>query len=620
VGLFIGDYQRATYTFPSALQINETISDTSPGYRGCIVEAAATRSSSAIALSGLSFGPRAEQQVSNVRSFHRISPASVLEGSHNFCPERYANQARLPDLLIATLYEKSFNGTESVNIYRVLWLQNSRTWIHINVSLELPISSTYWQFTRISKKAHPNTNPRSTFCMPLTLLGRLCQELNALEYVEEDTHIHLQADRHDREVAIIQIDLPSRQIASILTDQRTEQAILGSVYHMGCARVNEREVARLACIEPPSRFLSFFNGHLVQEIMSPDRPPRPSFCYNVQLLQQLRHEHGFGHLAGVVIDNDMVKSFLVKWPDTACALLLQRAGDLSLSHPWSQIEDWSRQLLHRLLVVHSVGGVVGSLRYTRPPILVDANNQLHLWHFDTRVIASRMASPFYPPEFRYLSQKWHDNGNCASQTEECLVTPAYDVYQCGQLLWMLAAGWASADDWALKDKNAPQLKEDFYRSPKGHQGLWFGSDPLPRLPSQVPSWFQSVVDACCADVHARPSCKDILKLFPTEVMDTSPGQLRDHGVQPQDTKTMRIGRLRFSSCDHCRQQITDIEYTCNICQAGDIDICPACFLAGKHCDNSEHLLIEVNFEERLAGVTRYHSSVNAAGKKKMYAL
>jgi hypothetical protein len=93
----------------------------------------------------------------------------------------------------------------------------------------------------------------------------------------------------------------------------------------------------------------------------------------------------------------------------------------------------------------------------RPPIIVDANNQLYLWHFDTRVSISSNASPFYPPELRYLSSFWQ-NGS-ATIRGESLVTPAYDVYQYGQLLWMLAAAglWRQRLRWCSKRTSTGRL-------------------------------------------------------------------------------------------------------------------------------------------------------------------
>jgi hypothetical protein len=101
---------------------------------------------------------------------------------------------------------------------------------------------------------------------------------------------------------------------------------------MDCPVVDVRGVIRLAPIELPHRFLSSFNqGSLVEEVLSSNRPPTANFCFNIQLLQRLRHDPGFPRLAGVVVDNkeNLIKSYLVKWSDVACEFILTRASDPS---------------------------------------------------------------------------------------------------------------------------------------------------------------------------------------------------------------------------------------------------------------------------------------------------
>lgn len=258
---------------------------------------------------------------------------------------------------------------------------------------------------------------------------------------------------------------------------------------MGCPIIDKGQVARLACLDVPDRFLVSVDGQHLEEIMSLHQPPDHAFCSAIRLLYRARHKLGFPHFIGVTVDrcNKCIKSYLVKWPDTACRLLLDGASDFSLPQPWLLVEQWSRQLLERIGEVHAQGHVVGQLRNARPPVLVDALNQIHLARFQTRVDLSPDASPFYPPEFRHLARSAEQG---STRAEALLVTPAFDVYQCGQILWMLAAGWASGDKTAL------DFKEDFYKPPElCDRGFWLGLSPLPRLPSTVPELFQDVIDA-----------------------------------------------------------------------------------------------------------------------------
>jgi hypothetical protein len=433
----------------------------------------------------------------------------MLERSPNFYPENYTSLSQVPNIVITHVREELFTGSSSINCYRVIYFQNARCWITLNMSLEVPVSSTYWPLIRVSKRQHPRLTPGTTFRVPMSLLGKISNILSSLGTVKNHTSIQFRVPQSNKgAITMSGLGAPARYSTSKDSRSRREEAVSMIIYHMGCPRIDEKEVARLACIDLPDRYLTSYNGSQVEEVISPQRPPSQNFCYNIQLLHRLRHKIGFLRLTGVTTDTALrqVKSYLVKWPDTACQLLLHRASDRSMPQSWSLVEYWSRQLLQRVGAVHAEGNVVGTLRLIRPPILVDALNQLHLWRFDTRVTMSSTASPFYPPEFRHLMQNYN---NASIQTEDPLVTPAYDVYQCGQLLWMLATGWASPA------KNARILKEEFYQVPPSSEiGFWFGPDPLPRLPDSVPAWFQKVVDACCADASKRRSCDDLLALFP----------------------------------------------------------------------------------------------------------
>jgi hypothetical protein len=69
--------------------------------------------------------------------------------------------------------------------------------------------------------------------------------------------------------------------------------------------------------------------------MSRHRPPDLYFCYSIQLSYQLRDVEGFLRLKGAVIDTsaNMLKSYLLSWPKTACEFLHNRASDPSMTHP-----------------------------------------------------------------------------------------------------------------------------------------------------------------------------------------------------------------------------------------------------------------------------------------------
>jgi serine/threonine protein kinase len=174
---------------------------------------------------------------------------------------------------------------------------------------------------------------------------------------------------------------------------------------------------------------------------------------------------------------------------------------------------------------------------------------------------------------------------------------------------MLAAGWASAD------KSAMDWKREFYKAPTSWDTeLWFGLSPLPQLPSSVPSWFQEIIDCCYREnPNERPSCGDLLAKFPSAILDTE-ADASDY--DPQKHFALQDGSYRGNGCDHCRVHILSTLYHC--AQCGDADVCLECFDKGKHCEDSGHLLIEIHMGRPLPIATRYHTSADTSGKRRVY--
>ncbi|KAH7087783.1 hypothetical protein FB567DRAFT_354018 [Paraphoma chrysanthemicola] len=541
-------------------------------------------------------------------------PAGILETSKHFHPEAYTNQSQVPNIVLLGAHTQKISACSISNVYRILYFKNSRKWFPLEVVAEIPRSSNYWQFAQLHQYRPQKLSTSCSLQVPTSLLNKLASSVGQLDLISEGRNmtilaIERQGDHCFHTQVVVRDDRP--MISNTII--RTEQDVLNTIYHMGCPMVDEREVVRLACMDLPDRFLVSMDGHHVEEVFSMHRPPSPNFCYNLQLLYRLRSEPGFLRLVGTVVawDTGLVKSYLTRWPDTPCELLLHRAS--TGGHPWERIEYWARHLLQRVSAVHAVGNVVGSLWLQRPPIVVDKQDELYLWRFDTRVNRSTTAYPFYPPEYRYLIR---NVGDGPMQTEDCLVTPAYDVYQCGQLLWILASGWASSEKTALI------FKEDMYRA----RDMWgvdpnCGVDPLPRLPPSVPAWFQDIVDACLSTANVRPSCQDLLARFPTRKCITATDTTAPTSTpELLSEATLRNCHVRSICCSKCYKQVVSVVYHCTICDGGDFDLCPDCWEKGLHCSDITHFMTEGRIGSFCPPMTRYHSSLSREGKRKVHVI
>ncbi|OAL43183.1 hypothetical protein IQ07DRAFT_593357 [Pyrenochaeta sp. DS3sAY3a] len=369
-------------------------------------------------------------------------------------------------------------------------------------------------------------------------------------------------------------------------------------------RYPESQVHPQAVIETADSFASYLCGKLVLEVKTLEQAPSRDFCYNLQILNSLRHETRILQLVGVTTDDNRrrVKSYLVEWPITKCQRLLDRAS--SSDSPWGKIETWSRRLIRAIHAVHSRFFVVGTLRYPRPPIIVDAYDNIYLHRFKSEFRLSRSAAPFYPPEYRHYAQLYT---GVPTDIDQPILTPAYDLYQLGQILWILAESWATG-------QSAMALKEWFYREPNTWRGgLYTGPDPLPLLSDKVPRYYQDVVNYCCApDPSDRLPCKDLLRMFPPSNNDMEP-EPSNLTAEPMSIQSMQDCRMDAVMCEFCRKLIDSRLYKCMICVNSDFDVCSQCFDTGMHCYDPDHLLVEATIGDEFPIKTRYHSSPNKLG-------
>lgn len=333
-------------------------------YRGFMVEALESSNSSITKLADMNHIQDTTGQVfsgnkQECRLDHLCAqPASLFEASQNFRPHIYTNRNIIPKLVITGFHEESSSISASTNCYRVLYFQPPSRWVHFNVSLEIPRSSMYWVTARVSRREKARLGLVIPFCVAVSLLAKLQTALEKLGNIEENSRIRLWlSDDDTRELDVLGTAQPAK------SSEATERAILTNLCHLGCPRYSEDEVIQLALLELPDRFVSCFEGKLVEEVKSLHHPPISDFVYNIQLLHCLGDVPGIVRLAGVVVDTAKhhLKSYLVKLPDSKCEHLLYRASKFSWPRSWQLIESWARQLVQVISAVHTRGYVVGTL-------------------------------------------------------------------------------------------------------------------------------------------------------------------------------------------------------------------------------------------------------------------
>ena len=84
--------------------------------------------------------------------------------------------------------------------------------------------------------------------------------------------------------------------------------------------------------------------------------------------------------------------------------------------------------------------------------------------------------------------------------------------------------------------------------------------------------------------------------------------------------SLRKNIVRAIICDHCQKTAQAPFFQCNICHAGDYDICLACYDGSSHCHERDNLLVELKEFQSWTIVGKYYSYVKSSGNKDVIEL
>lgn len=279
---------------------------------------------------------------------------------------------------------------------------------------------------------------------------------------------------------------------------------------------------------------------------------------------------------------------------------------------WERRERWGRQLVEGVSQLHSQGFVHGTLTTLWRPVIDISDNVLFRFFKQKFKLGSKTGC-YFPPEFRHLE-------NCSSTTTEAEcpnVTSKTDIFQLGLQLWFLAENGPT-------NHTSPICMRK-HCSERGTTCEESHTEPiaLPRLSDAVPKYFRDIVDACRAEhPEDRPPARKLLELFPSPNVVSRHGQSEAMYVSTSlDIASMGKRLQAGVTCDRCRDRDAARHlFHCCVCANGDFDLCHACYEAGRHCLDKDHLLVEMVDLEGCLVVRRYHSSVKSSGNRDIVEL
>ncbi|KAH7086514.1 hypothetical protein FB567DRAFT_72668 [Paraphoma chrysanthemicola] len=518
-----------------------------------------------------------------------LQPSTILDVTNNLgMPTK--GSTSVPPLMITAFWQESESSSSRTNCYRVLFSKSTNVRCQLTVSVTITKVSKYWPTTKLTSELYSCGDTMflaEAGSLPQTLQDRMYDILSRQDGSHDNGNVVLALSDDDESLELVpqdsdQVSAPAPILVDTPHGSLTAAAYLETI---GCKVYTEDEVRTISGFQPPKHFLSSIDGVLVEEVMCNRDPPSANFLNSIQAFHDMQSIPGLLSLKGVVLNEsrEVIRSYLLELPKTKCALLLDH-----LSVPdhtsWEERAMFAQKLIKIISQVHSKGYIVGTLQRRRLPVVVDTHGSLYLCRLETTLTPGSVQQMTDPPEY---CAYWGSCDKSTSDHDAPKLTPEFDIYQLGLILWVIAQSWAEGT-------MATTVRRRFH----GHsQPPYMDTEReifvLPPLDAKVPEYYRSMVDACRRDdPSSRPTATQLPGLMPAFNMPAySPSEDVIH--EHLDVASYRACAPSTKECDTCGALLSGVFYHCSTCETGDYDVCSACLEAGKHCEGEEHLISEL---------------------------
>ena len=305
------------------------------------------------------------------------------------------------------------------------------------------------------------------------------------------------------------------------------------------------------------------------------------FIGEVKRLASLNGCRGIVQFLGVILDDTRhhIKGYLYDAPIIPnLRLLIGLAISQSKSIPWAVRELWIGQIVATISNVHARGLVIGALNINRISIRADATVLLDLSECAHRQLPTQRDR--LPPEL------WRMNFDTCRVSRNAPLNFQTDVFQLGHLIWLIAEHQPSSQGYyctRVLCTNVP-----CYQCTASH------TEPteLPACSVGVPLYINDLVTASrLPNPQDRPSASLLLTLFPPIDVE-SQKSVQDEFMKDTIRDYPSSSDGTWVWCDECGFMMTDVGYHCYICNSGDFDLCPSCYIEEIHCWNLQHHMVK----------------------------
>jgi hypothetical protein len=467
----------------------------------------------------------------------------------------------------------------------IIWAETLRLWRRVVVSATFEASTTQQSYKFATQPIYVNYESLKT--LPNVLENLLNRQFSTLALFPSTTRFSMTVrERHNGQLWIVPEDFRIAEDVSERKPTRWE-GIVQQLADMSCPTYIESQVIAESRILSTSYVVFVGNRRCIEQkapfasLEARGEGDQHTFLDALRLHLALRNCANVSEFYGIVLDDSRsyLSGYLYERPPIIClGRVIAAANAEGTIIPWQVRERWALEITCIVSSVHRKTIPLAALGLNSYGLRADGS--VVLVRFQTSTEQMRNKNGFLPPELRH-SRDRVDAIDRLPPVNELRV----NIFQLGYVLWLLA---------------------DHRKTQSGRFCAMAACTSFPRLlcsnehtnPVQlpplrnIPAYFVEIINKCrAADPAARPPAQDLIKAFPSM-------REEDASIAANIANSFS-DRVSFfwTQCDECGEDCRNFHYHCNICYAGDFDLCSACFDNGVRCLDPTHQLGKIYLKE-----------------------
>jgi hypothetical protein len=509
--------------------------------------------------------------IDGLRARFSGSPNDSLGTSPSWYPEQYVSASL--DKVISVSAVLPVPGYPRSQRYFLTFQEQSRRWQRVIV---ITMFDTLTDLSAMLQVFNPDNIGSRYKTLPKPLqrpLRKLLQEVKTFDSVTT-LSVRL-AENGNGEITA---DLKGvKKVENMLERKMSkEEDILQDIEDLGCRQFKESNVAlmaRISCYRYKiwmgdrnyvERKVPFASSGLQGDNLYDD------FIQEVKRLKNLSDCAGVLQFMGVVLDDTRkhLKSYLCEAPAVQNLRgFIGFANKLSKPIPWAVRELWIRQIISAVSHVHARNLVVGALNMNRVNIRADGTLVLDLGDSAHRHLSTEPDR--LPPELR--ERVTFDTPRIPSSTTMNFKT---DIFQLGFAVWLIAEH--RPHSWGYYCLRNACTSVPRYQCVADHAK----PTELPPCSVGIPSYIDDIIrDTRSPNPKDRPPAKNLVAPFPSNDDESQQFAILTELMEAY----VSLPTAFCFFCSECGTLTTDLHYHCYICDAGDFDLCTACFVEQRIC-------------------------------------